>query len=274
VTPGRRLAQFCGSHGSGNIDQDGPFGNDQKTYIAERKRLFMRMALGPAAHGLIAGDLTVAEVDSAYEAILGLPRDAVIGRNVLDTLAEADRTPAERHLRRILDTGEPRFFSQRHVRPDGSALWVNLHVSRMGVGDDRKLAVTCQPLREQTTSPSTVESQWRMARLLLTAIRSGKQSFGQSLIGNPATEILLSAYVAEAEAKAIQGGEIATRIAVDWLLARRWLLALGNAGFIELERPGPIMEDTPIRLSPQALTMLEAIFGSLLAVAQGAPVEA
>jgi PAS domain S-box-containing protein len=234
----------------------------------------MRMALGPAAHGLIGRDLKVTEVDSAYETILGLPRDALIGRNVLDTLADDDREAGERQLLRILDTGEPRFFTQRHVRGDGSVLWVNLHVSRMGVGDDRRLAVTCQPLREQATSPSTVESQWRMARLLLSAIRSGKQSFGQALIGNPATEILLSAYVAEAEAKAIQGGEIAARIAVDWMLARRWLLALGNAGFIELERPGPIMEDTPIRLSPQALTMLEAIFGSLVAVAQGTPVEA
>jgi PAS domain S-box-containing protein len=201
----------------------------------------MRMALGPAAHGLIGRDLKVTEVDSAYETILGLPRDALIGRNVLDTLADDDREAGERQLLRILDTGEPRFFTQRHVRGDGSVLWVNLHVSRMGVGDDRRLAVTCQPLREQATSPSTVESQWRMARLL---------------------------------PKAIQGGEIAARIAVDWLLARRWLLALGNAGFIELERPGPIMEDTPIRLSPQALTMLEAIFGSLVAVAQGTPVEA
>lgn len=234
----------------------------------------MRMALGPAAHGLIGRDLTVIEVDSAYETILGLPRDALVGRSVLDTLADGDRKAGERQLQHILDTGEARFFTQRHVRADGSALWVNLHVSRMGVGDDRRLVVTCQPLREQTTSPSTVESQWRMARLLLSAIRSGKQSFGQALIGNPATEILLSAYVAEAEAKAILGGEVAERIAVDWQLARRWLLALGNAGFIELERPGPIMADTPIRLSPQALTMLEAIFGSLLAVAQGAPVEA
>ncbi|NYD91575.1 PAS domain-containing protein [Sphingomonas melonis] len=234
----------------------------------------MRMALGPAAHGLIARDLTVIEIDSAYETILGLPREAIVGRNVLATLADADRSAAERQLRRILDTGEPRFFTQRHLRPDAQALWVNLHVSRIGVGDDLRLAVTCQPLREQTTSPSSVEAQWRMARLLLSAIRSGKQSFGSALIGNPATEILLSAYVAEAEAKAIQGREIADRIAVDWLLARRWLLALGNAGFVELERPGPIMEDTPIRLSPQALTMLEAIFGSLVAVAQGAPVDA
>jgi len=232
------------------------------------------MALGPAAHGLIGDDLTVLAVDSAYESILARPREEIVGRTVLDTLAEGDRRGAGEQLRQILDDGEARFFSQRHIRADGTILWVNLHVSRIGVGDDCRLAVTCQPLREQTTQPSTVESQWRMARLLLTAIRSGKHSFGQALIGNPATEILLSAYVAEAEARAIKGGEIAKHIAVDWLLAKRWLLALGNAGFIELERPGPIVEDTPIRLSPQALATLESIFGSLLAVAQGAPVEA
>ncbi|MEI5688910.1 PAS domain-containing protein [Sphingomonas sp. CV7422] len=234
----------------------------------------MRMALGPAAHGLIRSDLTVVDIDSAYESILSLPRGAIIGHSVLDTLAAADRPAGERQLRHILDSGEARFFTHRHARADGSILWVNLHVSRIGAQGDWQLAVTCQPLREPDVSPSAVEAQWRMARMLLTAIGHGKRAFGQALMGNPATEIMLSAYVAEAEARAINGGEIARRITVDWLLARRWLLALGNAGFIELERPGPITDDTPIRLSPQALAMLETIFGSLLSVAQGMPVEA
>jgi len=226
-------------------------------------------AAGPLAHGLIGPDLTVTDLDHAYAALLGITPDAAVGRSALAFLHPDDRAAGEAFLRRAWRQGQPQSSTHRHLHADGGAIWVNLSVSCLGVGDGRQLVVTCRPLPRQDDRPSTLEAQWQVARLLLQALDGGKRAFGDTLIGNPATEILLIGYVAEAEARPIAASEIARRIAVSWPLARRWLAALADAGFIEPEVPGPIEVDTPIRLSVRALAMLEAIFGALVAIVRG-----
>ena len=163
--------------------------------------------------------------------------------------------------------------TQRHLHADGSAIWVNVHVSRIGVGEGGRLVVTCRPLPSRPEH-SSVEAKWQMARLLLQAMDGGKRAFGEALIGNPATEILLLAYLAEAEARSVAAGELARRMNVSWPLTQRWLLAMADSGFVESELPGPIRHETPIRLTPRALAMIEAIFGALVAIIRGAPVPA
>ncbi|GAA0656943.1 PAS domain S-box-containing protein [Sphingomonas insulae] len=229
----------------------------------------MYPAAGPIAHGMIGLDLQIADLDDAYRTLLGLPRAATPDRSALDVLHPDDRLAGERFLRRVWDEGTTLSATLRHLHADGRAIWVNLYVSRLGGDAGRRLVVTCRPLPPQGERPSTVEAQWQVARLLLQALDGGKRAFGDALIGNPATEILLIGYVAEAEARAVAAGEIAGRINVAWPLTRRWLAALIDAGFIEPEIGGPIGPDTPVRLSVRALAMLEAIFTALVAVVQG-----
>ncbi len=226
----------------------------------------MDPASGPIAHGLIGQNDRIADLDDAYAAMLGIARATVIGRPVLDFSHPDDRPAGEMFLRRAWTEHGPHSATQRHLHADGTAIWVNVHVSRIGTASAPQLVVTCRPLPARGTLPSAVEAQWQMARLLLKAMDGGKRAFGDTLIGNPATEILLLAYVAEAEAMMIQAGDIAARINVSWPLTQRWLLALTTSGFVETERPGPITATTPVRLTPRALAMIEAIFGALIAV--------
>ncbi|MCP3735033.1 PAS domain-containing protein [Sphingomonas sp. RP10(2022)] len=222
---------------------------------------------GPTAHGLIGRDGRIADIDAAYAALLGMPRDAARGRPVADVTHPADRAALAAFLTGAWDSGDMKAATIRHRDAQGRAIWVNLHVSRLGAGDCTRLVVTCRPL-PQGEEPSTVKAHWQMARLLIQALDGGKRAFGDSLIGNPATEILLRTYVAEAEARALTAGQIALGIDVAWPLTRRWLLALVTAGFVESEIDGPIQPATPIRLSPRALAMIEAIFGALVTIVQ------
>ncbi|USU03505.1 PAS domain S-box protein [Sphingomonadaceae bacterium OTU29LAMAA1] len=233
----------------------------------------MHPASGPIAHGLIGRNLEVVDVDGAYAGLLGLTRDQIIGRPALDFTYPDDRAAAALFIGRVWRETQTMSATQRHIHADGHAIWVNVHISRIGTGNDRRLVVTCRPL-PRSTAPSTVEAQWRMARLLLQAMEGGKRAFGDALIGNPATEILLLSYVAEAEAATAQAGDIALRIGVTWPLTRRWLLALADAGFIETEVPGAIGPTTPIRLTPRALALIEAIFGALISVVRDSLVPA
>ncbi len=229
---------------------------------------------GPIAHGLIGGDLTVVDLDSAYAELLGLPRAEIVGRSALDMLHPDDRRAGARLLQRVWREGQTLSATMRHHRRDDDPAWVNIYVSRVGEGEGGQLVVTCRPLPDGEGQPSTVEAQWQMARLLLRAIDGGKRAFGETLIGNPATEILLLAYLAEAEARAIGAGALAAQIGVSWPLTHRWLMALHDAGFVEFERRGEVGPDAPVRLSPRALAMIEAIFGALVAVVQGSLVPA
>lgn len=231
------------------------------------------LTVGPIAHALIDRELRIVALDSAYRAILGLTDDA-IGATIMDFVHPAERDAAAPILQWILEGGDGRYLTQRHLRADGSLFMAHLYISGIGSGDARQLMITCRPLPASREGPSPVEAQWQMARLLLKAIDSGKLAFGESLIGNPATELLLLTYVAEAEARTVRAGDLATRIAVSWPLAQRWLIALDDAGFVECELPGPIEPHSPVRLTPRALAMIEAIFGALVAVIQGSLVPA
>lgn len=229
----------------------------------------MYPAAGPIAHGLISPDLTIVDIDQGYATLLGLLPGAAVGRSALDFLHPDDRASGATLLRRVWTSGATLSGTQRHVHADGRSIWANLHVSRLAAADTQWLVVTCHPLPPRDERPSTVEAQWQTARLLLEALDGGKRAFGDTLIGNPATEILLIGYVAEAEARAVAAGDIASRINVSWPLAQRWLAAMVDAGFVEPEIPGTLSPGTPIRLSGRSLAMLEVIFGTLVSVMQG-----
>ncbi|MEH3158220.1 MAG: PAS domain-containing protein [Sphingomonas taxi] len=233
----------------------------------------MQAVSGPIALGMVGRHGRVVDLDRAYAALLGTEREAVIGQPAITFIHPDDRPAAATFLETAWRGDAMMRGTQRHLHADGRPIWVDLQLSRLGEGDGACLVVSCIPLC-QADGPSTVQAHWQMARLLIQALEGGKRAFGDSLIGNPATEILLLTYVAEAEARAIEAGEIARRINVTWSLTRRWLLALAEAGFAEAEAPGPLTPQTPVRLSPRALAMIEAIFAALVAVVQDSRVAA
>lgn len=243
--------------------------------IAEKCRYgkSMEATHGSVSHAMIGASRQIVDLDDGYAALLGVARAAVIGRPALDFTDSRDRDAAGAFLDAAWTRSGTQHGTHRHVHADGRSIWVKVWASRLGRGDAAALVVSCRPLRCLEAS-SPIQAQWQLARLLLQALAAGKQAFGPALVGNPAAEILLHTYVAEAEARSILAGEIVQRTGVAWPLASRWLLALIHAGFAETETGAALDPATPIRLSQTAHALLETTFGTLVAAIKAKRVRA
>ena len=188
------------------------------------------------------------------------PAPAIVDAHALalNTLPFADDRDVVAAERGFLGTLDPLVITDA----DGGVVWINVSVSRLGQGDAAVLVLSARLLCRHAETES-VHSYWRMARMFLQAVSGSKRAFGPALAGNPACEILLIAYLAEAEASSVTAAELAKRISTSQALANRWILALIDAGFAEMEAPGALGPQTPIRLSPLALSQIEALFSSL-----------
>jgi PAS domain S-box-containing protein len=233
----------------------------------------MHLASASIAHGLIGRNGRVQQIDGAYAALLGMPAEGIIGRPAVEFMHSADKAAATAILRRAWREDRATSATLRHQRRDGAAVWVNVQVWRIGSGDAAQLVISGRELAD-TAEVSAVADHWHMARLLLLAIQGAKRAFGDALIANPATEILLIVYIAEAEAQSATAVALADRIRLPWPLARRWLNALVDSGFVEAELEGPVREETPFRLTQRAHTLIESLFVTLVTAINGPPVPA
>lgn len=235
----------------------------------------MHTRSGHVGHALIDRRRQIVDIDDGYAALVGITRDQVIGRPASQFAHPQDRVMADAFVQAIWHDPEQKTHrgTVRCLQADGGVLWLNVTASRLGQGDAAVIVLGARLLHHQPETES-VHAYWRMARLFLQAIEGSKRAFGAPLAANPACEILLIAYLTEAEANAVAAGELADRIATSWPLASRWISALIDVGFVEAETPGPLDQATPIRLSPSALSQLESLFGSLGSMIQGPRVPA
>jgi PAS domain S-box-containing protein len=224
---------------------------------------------GHIGHALINRRREVVDIDEGYAALIGIERGAVIGRLASEFAHPQERLLADAFLQTAWhDPGQKTHRGTlRCMQADGGLVWLNVSVSRLGQGDAAVLVVSARLLCRHAETQS-VHAYWRMARVFLHAVHGSKSAFGAALTSNPACEILLIAYLAEAEATTVTADDVAATIGTSPPLANRWILALIEAGFIEMEAPGVLGPQTPIRLSPLALSLIEALFSSLGEVMQ------
>ncbi len=96
----------------------------------ERERLAALVAQAAVGIAETDADGRLVLVNGALCDILGRPEAEVLGRSVED-LARREGAEAARRARaveaRVLGAGEPAFAEGRHLRPDGTAVWVAVH---------------------------------------------------------------------------------------------------------------------------------------------------
>jgi DNA-binding MarR family transcriptional regulator len=199
----------------------------------------------PLAQLLIDPSLAVAQVDVTACRLVGAGRQGLIGLPIAELLVPEDRAPVAALLATVLADGIPRMIAARWLHPDGSAHGTDTHVSRLGTGEEARLALAAW----MPPCASSVAAHWQVATILLHGLRAGRQQFGGHIISSPPAEILLMLYLAEAEGRSVTASLVAAETGYAWPMVERWLQALIASGFLETEDTPALSPATPLRLT-------------------------
>lgn len=173
-------------------------------------------------------------VDRHFCAIMRAQAADVIGRPVLDITAPADRQECGDAIRALRDSGRSFRLSKRFLRDDGTLVWVTNIVSTLsGLDGDTLIVATIDPM---------VLDEIRQPALLLDgahfleAYKSDRRSvFDPALFADTAWDVILAAYITEAEGNALSIADLATRLGLPRDRIARWVAALLDQGALEIE---------------------------------------
>jgi hypothetical protein len=194
----------------------------------------------------------IIRADRNFKAMIRLD-DALIGRNMLDFTAPADRERCIFLLDKLARDGLPVSTVKRMIRADDTHMWVCNHLA------------LCQPeggsvrieISAETTAPP---SDWvdpaellQVARRMIADRAARAAEFSPSLFIDHAWDILLAAYVHEAEGVLLRTVDLHAMAGLSHANAGRWICALHAEGLVEYERgDGTALATTPIQLSAAA----------------------
>lgn len=187
---------------------------------------------------LIDGSGVIIDVDAVFCTTLRLPAETVIGKNMLDFTAPADRERCMLLIAKLLNDRVAVSTVKRLIRPDLSHLWIqsNLSIASSDRGDARVTMVIDEiPPPADVVKPAAL---LRTAKLTLEARRARGEIFCPSLFSDSAWDILLAAYISEAEGTVLTLDDLQTITGVGMVNLSRWIRALGAQGLIEYELGG------------------------------------
>ena len=186
-------------------------------------------------HVLIGDDGAFVSVDAGFCGMMQTEAEAMIGRLVLDVTAVPDRAECALAIQTLRDTLHPFTLSKRLVRDDGSMLWVTNRVSITDWGGGPRTIVATLT---RIADPDQYRSPARLlecARLLFASGIDRSLAFDRTLFSDPAWDMLLAAYIAEAEGDLVDCASVARATDVTRWMARGWLRVLIDKGLIEME---------------------------------------
>lgn len=173
-------------------------------------------------------------LDQHFCAIMRAEWADLIGRPVLDITAPADREECGEAIRLLCETGKSFRIDKRFIRDDGTLVWVTNTVSLMQGTDGADMVVA-------TIDPLIADDERQPALLLsgahfLEACKADRSSvFDTALFPDTAWDILLTAYIAEAEGRAVALLDLETRLGITHESAARWVNLLIGQGALEVE---------------------------------------
>ncbi|MEG8046333.1 PAS domain-containing protein [Sphingomonas aerolata] len=171
----------------------------------------------------------IVEVDATFCHTLNATAAILLGSNMLDFTAPADRERCRRLMRRVVHTGSPISTTKRLVRTDSSHLWVQGHLSIAPPGTE-----VCVTMIFEETMPGSgevkPEALLKTAQLTLDARRARGAIFCPSLFADSAWDILLAAYVSEAEGVLLTPTDLEPMLGVGHATLTRWILRTRGSG--------------------------------------------
>jgi hypothetical protein len=198
----------------------------------------------------------ISHADRDFETTIRLEAARLIGRNLLDFTAPADRERCILLLDKLMRDGEAVSTVKRLVREDGSHDRICNRLSMAMPAND---AVRIEIEVETAVAPS----DWvhpamllYIAKLMIQGRRAHAEIFPASLFADPAWDILLAAYVCEAEAGTLTTADLEEVVGIGPANASRWMRALTAEGLLDYEQ-GDGAQATTFRLSCDAQEKLE-----------------
>lgn len=186
-------------------------------------------------HVLIGSEGEFISLDAGFCSIMQSEAQALIGRLVLDLTARPDREECALAIRTLRHTMQPFTISKRFLRDDGTMIWVTNRVSITDWGGGPRTIVATLT---RIADPDQYRSPARLlecARLLFASGIDRSLAFDRTLFSDPAWDMLLAAYIAEAEGDLVDCASVARATDVTPWMARGWLRVLIDKGLIEME---------------------------------------
>jgi len=216
-----------------------------------------------AGHVLIGTQGEMLSVDRGFCALMQTDAAAIVGRLVLDVTAPPDRAECALAIGMLRETLQPFSISKRFIREDGTMLWVTNTVSITSPGAaPQTIVATIVPIDD----PAQYRSPARLlecAQLLLESRIDRSLAFDHTLFSDPAWAMLLAAYIAEAEGKAVDCASFAVSAGMTLPVSRRWLRLLVERDLIEMEAGTPLDGHTAFCLTADGHARFESHLGGL-----------
>ena len=208
---------------------------------------------------------TMLEVDAAFCATLRMAAADLVGRNALDFTAPADRDRCVALLTHALDERVPLATVKRMLRADGTHVWVANTLRAIDLPNGEP---GCEICSDEAVPPS----DWvdpsillRVARFILATRRAREKAFSPHFFGDFAWDIMILAYVSEAEGRTLSTADLHASIGISLGNASRWIRALNAEELLDYEDDGAskALVTAPIRLSSAGHRRLERFLSSL-----------
>lgn len=215
-------------------------------------------------NGRIVIDATglVVAADPAFQAMMRTIEDQV-GINALDITAPGDRSRCTILVGKVLADGLPCSTVKRMIRADGTHVWVRNTLTATGAADARLIEIE---VAESRPPAGWVEPEklLHIARMVFESRRGRAATFGSDLFADHAWDLLLSAYICEAEGSVITIARVHGRTGMPLVVASRWMRALRGEGLLEYEDGGnTALVTTPFRLTSAAHQKFETYLSEL-----------
>ena len=202
---------------------------------------------------VIDGAGMIVRADREFCATMRSDESRIVGRNMLDFTAPADRERCIYLVDRLLGDGMPVATVKRLVREDKSHFWI---CSRLQICAPEQGEIRIDTRIETAAPPSDwidPEDLMRVATLMTEGRRARAATFPATLFTDHAWDILLAAYVCEAKGGVLTTADLQSMINLSLANASRWMRALNAEGLLEYEQgDGPVLATTSFRLSCEA----------------------
>lgn len=183
-------------------------------------------------HSFSDGEGRLLAVDSHVCEILHREERELIGVLFQSITHPEDRERNVAAVMALRPADRPLSLKKRYLRPDGSAVWSSIQVSRMRSDDGSRLVGTIQLIHPDCIKPHP-ERLWRSAKNLSASIDRRRAELSDDLFTDYPWTIMLQIYIAEAEGRMTSAIEITNLGRLRIAVTTRWLLVLEQRGLIE-----------------------------------------